>query len=112
MSEHTPGPWHVGHDMQTIRCKSGDPVAYRTENPFPASVNAANAAFIVRAVNSHEALVEALETAAAQLDAAAEAVRAPHPSTANEQAAGIREWATTARARLASLQPETSGERE
>lgn len=69
---HTPTPWHVSHtvdcDLTGLRhirsIKDG-----RCGLINIATITPANAAFIVRAVNSHEALVAALELLLAQADA-------------------------------------------
>jgi hypothetical protein len=60
MSEHTPAPW--SSDGPTVRGPNGEWLVDEWFNP-------ANAAFIVRAVNSHEALVEALKEAGLWLHA-------------------------------------------
>lgn len=80
MSKHTPTPWHVvkmygwGDSLCISRRSQADldgvagegPIAVMSrgashwETPFPVE---ANAAFIVRAVNAHDALVEALKGA-------------------------------------------------
>lgn len=82
MSNHSPTPWHVdvtylGKDRQrtdfVIRSKAdslpdGSRVAIISDgshvlDPKPNEAAAANATFIVRAVNSHEELLEALKDA-------------------------------------------------
>jgi len=62
--EHTPTPWLAGCDGYVIRVRPG------TTNEVIAEVNTiANAEFIVRAVNSHDALLEAAKGAASYLAA-------------------------------------------
>lgn len=74
LSGHTPTPWIFDVEVQEgwkgrhqiITVSSGETLiaSYQTdfvEYPETDEENAANAAFIVRAVNSHEALVKALE---------------------------------------------------
>ncbi|HXP63987.1 MAG TPA: hypothetical protein VN815_00815 [Steroidobacteraceae bacterium] len=57
MSEHTPTPWFVmGNSIQT---KGGNYIA-DLSSPRGSQERDANAAFIVKAVNNHDALVEAL----------------------------------------------------
>ena len=62
-SEHTPTPWRVGDAGNTV-------FGPKTDKPAPQIIadlmgcgenRKANAAFIVRAVNSHDLLVNALE---------------------------------------------------
>jgi len=84
---HTPTPWFVGCQNDALFIVSGRPPALNNDHPWheaprvavarvygPAEgdclpVNAdANAAFIVRAVNSHEALVEALSNLVGVID--------------------------------------------
>ena len=61
MSGHTPTPWR-GHDMETATLVGPDHLSIADCNARNRLVaeNRANAALIVRAVNSHAALVEAL----------------------------------------------------
>lgn len=72
MPEHTPTPWQVGfgpltsegsYSTQIMPASGGDQVAaaFGWGN---AELSTANAEFIVRAVNSHAALVAALEAIA------------------------------------------------
>lgn len=63
MAEHTPTPWHIA-GKATI--KHGNDMWVGTLNQRH---RAANAAFIVRAVNSHDALVKALQETSAILAA-------------------------------------------
>lgn len=74
MSAHTPGPWEIDvtiyeHMCAGIRQVGGDtaPIAqvWRTDD----RTGYANAEFIVRACNSHDALVEALRGLLDQFDA-------------------------------------------
>jgi hypothetical protein len=69
VADHTPTPWHTGSTNHTelvmgfrdnIECviSESDP-----ELDMPMDEAAANAAFIVKAVNSHDALVKALRKA-------------------------------------------------
>jgi hypothetical protein len=66
MSEHTPTPWNCGDqylyaDGRTLPVASGQQ-DWATNPGGPNYKTAcANAAFIVKAVNNHEALVKALE---------------------------------------------------
>jgi hypothetical protein len=61
---HTPTPWRISkqHRDQSFMLDSPRRGIFRLD-PFTSGMNdaTANAAFIVRAVNSHAALVEALE---------------------------------------------------
>lgn len=74
-TEHSPTPWVLGFDYHRTLIRTGDAsTGRRVATTFitgdaSAKVNVANAAFIVRAVNSHDALVEALEAALAWIDA-------------------------------------------
>jgi hypothetical protein len=74
MAEHTPTPWSVEMPMdeEFAIVQSGleayewqfiavCPVTTPSEGGFPRQQAKANAAFIVKAVNSHDALVKALE---------------------------------------------------
>ena len=55
MSQHTPTPWNVvTHNGVSLIDGDADRIGVNVEAP-------ANAAFIVRACNSHDALVKALE---------------------------------------------------
>jgi len=86
---HTPTPWFVGCQNDALFIVSGRPPALNNDHPWHEAprvavarvygqaegdclpVNAcANAAFIVRAVNSHDALLKALERAALMLSPA------------------------------------------
>ena len=64
MTEHTKTPWYY-KDESTICDYFGRPVAnpggFRNGHPECRDENAANAAFIVRACNCHDELLEALE---------------------------------------------------
>lgn len=65
MKKHTPTPWQVGgHNKCTVYDKFGQRIANSFEGvPVVEKSDgtcAANAEFIVRCVNSHEALVQAL----------------------------------------------------
>jgi len=65
MSEHTPTPWRVYEDDDCIVCfGEGDSICdCAPGSPFVKMGAAkANAAFICKAVNNHEALVKALST--------------------------------------------------
>lgn len=64
MSTHTPGPWTTRKDG-TIESKDGETVASFVDQP-------GDAAFIVRACNSHEAMLEALKAACQDIRLAAE----------------------------------------
>lgn len=75
MSEHTPTPWKLDIEtretwsegkVQSITIDTEDKLiaTYETnfvEYPEAAEENAANAAFIVKAVNSHDVMVKVLE---------------------------------------------------
>jgi hypothetical protein len=66
MAEHTPTPWRIRNDFGGgwIQGSPADGETYgdRVANlAKPKTIGAANAAFIVKAVNNHDALVEALE---------------------------------------------------
>ena len=65
MTKPTPTPWAIvpGYDWQTICGPNGDRIGtVKRLTGSDAKVGMANARLIVRAVNSHEALVEALTT--------------------------------------------------
>ena len=92
MSEHTPTPWEVDVDFDYDLCftEDGEPMSgWQIYGPKSWPVAAAwvegivdrltgraNAEFIVKAVNSHDRLVEALENALNGIDAALVDVRA------------------------------------
>lgn len=72
MGEHTKTPWHVNHDrpndlVSQLSISNGDAriianvVTRDTTHGWEGG--SANAAFICKAVNNHEALVKALQTA-------------------------------------------------
>jgi len=69
VSEHTPTPWRLeGYSIYSSAHKGRHIVA--TSDPYwGLNQNKANAAFIVKAVNSHEALVKALELCKGALEA-------------------------------------------
>lgn len=67
----TARPWKVAHfemslesevsnGVKIVSCENGDTIA-DNETYYPHAITEANAALIVRCVNSHDALVEALE---------------------------------------------------
>ncbi len=57
---HTPTPWHTKNNETEIADSRGWRIAYVSfEAPRTADERDANAAFIVRACNSHEQLLEA-----------------------------------------------------
>lgn len=62
MSEHTKGPWHIGlrtaHSKRDIYGTRGELIAVADACFTDLATAQANAAFIVRACNSHEALVK------------------------------------------------------
>ena len=63
MSQHTPTPWNVvTHNGVSLIDGDADRIGVNVEAP-------ANAAFIVRACNSHDALVKALEALHIEMDA-------------------------------------------
>jgi len=87
MSEHTPTPWRVedGTDLIWGACNPDDRSSYGMGysivegkapgwKPYKPSMEEreANAAFIVKAVNSHDALVEAIKHAKARFECLAE----------------------------------------
>lgn len=66
VSEHTPTPWQTkeGHSVVSILSDTGIRIATTDGTPYYKSVgelDKANAAFIVKAVNSHDDLVAALQ---------------------------------------------------
>ena len=71
---HSPTPWHVDADTPSRIYGSDGYVVARTHfgGACPA-LNAANAAFIVQAVNAHDDLLAACEAACADLPTATEA---------------------------------------
>lgn len=77
MADHTPTPWCIpdGEDNESLVCQQIDGrcgiIIFGTADKFRSwqrrieyAEQNANAAFIVKAVNSHDALVEALRTIA------------------------------------------------
>ena len=56
--KHTPGPWVA--ELSTVYPKMQDWEAQDNADPICSVINRADAAFIVRACNSHEILVRAL----------------------------------------------------
>jgi hypothetical protein len=76
---HTPTPWHVepyawdeGKSLVIIGGKPNDSIivariAPDSEDQIPRKLDEANIAFIVRAVNAHDALVKALKAVTAEL---------------------------------------------
>jgi hypothetical protein len=75
MSEHTKTPWRADQPRTyagvkwdcIIRGAENSPVCIVTVAGFPANESKANAAFIVKAVNNHDALVKALKESAADI---------------------------------------------
>lgn len=65
--QHTPLPWLLAdHDFEVVVSGDGTVIAdtwRRSGHIYPKPIREANARFIFRAVNSHEALVEALQFA-------------------------------------------------
>jgi hypothetical protein len=66
-AQHTPLPWTY-EGFTSIFAPSGLAVANTRADHFGADRAQANAAFIVRACNSHYEMVEALETLLADID--------------------------------------------
>lgn len=69
-SEHTPTPWIYSKDGEMIYTSGNAPFGYKLIKPSgkrPESEIKANAAFIVKAVNNHESLVEACQIALQRL---------------------------------------------
>lgn len=72
MTEHTPTPWRIRDDFGGWL--QGSPLAGETYGDRvanlakPKGIGKANAAFICKAVNNHEALVNAVETACEYLE--------------------------------------------
>jgi len=63
-TQHTPTPWKVGFkNPQTIESETGKDIAACGAYRLSLKEAEANADFIVRAVNSHEALLEAAKQA-------------------------------------------------
>lgn len=66
MAEHTPTPWHTGSTINTelvMGFRDNVEVVISESDPeidMPLDEASANAAFIVKACNSHDALVKAL----------------------------------------------------
>lgn len=67
--QHTPTPWHL-HDTENATICGPDhlSLALCEARSRKGSENDANAAFIVRAVNSHEALLDVVKEALCHLD--------------------------------------------
>lgn len=65
MSAHTKGPWRVDAHRLTISAADGNIGLLNLARPD--EVSSANAAFIVRACNSHDALVSALKACVSEL---------------------------------------------
>ena len=63
-AQHTPTPWNL--NGRHIDAEKGNKLIVSLRSEHDAE-NLANAAFIVRACNSHDALVEALENAKAEI---------------------------------------------
>src|ERR1700735_2276674 len=67
VSEHTPTPWILdGEHLRTI-VRGAESTIIAVRHRLPAVTHAANAAFIVRAVNAHDDLVAALKETKASL---------------------------------------------
>ena len=63
LTQHTPTPWKFEESTMTLRSAPSN-YWLATFDSFDGAINnKANAAFIVRAVNSHEALLEAVKKA-------------------------------------------------
>jgi hypothetical protein len=94
MSKHTPTPWrvteHERNDESIALCIHSDamgmPICRLGGNISQINVEA-NAEFIVRAVNSHDKLVEAAERLLATLDAH---LKTPHLERLNSQMGQFR----------------------
>lgn len=100
MTGHAPIPWMVdgitvASGAQSV-CYMGEPAQWSGDTPRMLDNCDANAALIVRAVNSHEALIEALR----------EIARHPHSGIANAGYQTPREIA------LAALQQAKAGDHE
>ena len=120
MSEHMPTPWEVDADFDYDLCfteggqtisgwqiygpKSWPVAAAWVEGIVDRHTGRANAEFIVRAVNSHDRLVEALEAMVREIDA--------HDAAAGISTSALvgayfrREQVATARAALAAARGE------
>ena len=61
MSDHTPTPWQVSPGGGAVTGPRGGLVARCNSDAVPPATQRRNAAFIVRAANSHSALVAALK---------------------------------------------------
>lgn len=64
--KHTPTPWELIDVLGNVTVMAGDIQLLSYYSPAP--VNRANAALIVRAVNSHEQLVSALKLVSKAMD--------------------------------------------
>jgi len=97
MSEHTPTPWFVStkkfDDWGWIRgadgaiacvARGGDDKEFDEHRRDGTDPYAANAAFIVKAVNNHDALVKALKESRAALVALMDAVQASQKMNGRE----------------------------
>lgn len=71
-TKHTPTPWQVTEGSQSAHCCFGNSIIGSDCSPVCETITSfsgqdelekANAAFIVRAVNSHDTLVDALKNA-------------------------------------------------
>jgi hypothetical protein len=70
-AKHTPTPWDWSVGVIYARFEAGEIIAATDGTPFAAmdgATQSANAAYIVRACNSHAALVEALKECADRLE--------------------------------------------
>lgn len=67
-SEHTPGPWALFPNMHCVRQADGPGIAMCSMRAWSDDVNAANAAFIVRACNAHDDLLIACQLALETID--------------------------------------------
>lgn len=92
--QHTPTPWRLdGWDIKSAE-NQGRHIVAHSDSAWAHNRDGANATFIVRAVNAHDALVEALENAALFLEIGAR--YAPNDSI-NEKIISTNETLCTVR---------------
>lgn len=97
---HTPTPWMLGKE-DSIQSANGDSVLEYYDYEGLGFIDSKDAAFIVRAVNAHNELVESLKLSWQQLDLAAEELA---DRGAQQEAENCTQRAMEARAALAKAE--------
>ncbi len=87
-SKHTPTPWHLHktHDHAAHISNCACVHMTRPENIIGCEIDPANAAFIVRAVNNHDALVSSLSDLIQALDEDGRFDKNPDPTSISGRA--------------------------